>query len=197
MFVSSYHVIIARCEFESHSGNAALCDKVCQWLVAGRWVSPGTPVFSTNKTDCHDITEILLKVETRCHVGHESKQKNKKISDAKWRTCITQIYWIRWLIITSFSWFMVFNATFNDISVISDLLLSSDVFFFCHGLKDLLFLRSFESSFSLLHFHFLPITIRSQPWWPPSISAILWRENIIYIKFVNNMILTNKTYLCI
>jgi hypothetical protein len=21
----------------------------------------GTPVFSTNKTDCHDITEILLK----------------------------------------------------------------------------------------------------------------------------------------
>jgi hypothetical protein len=22
----------------------------------------GTPVFSTNKTECHDITEILLKV---------------------------------------------------------------------------------------------------------------------------------------
>jgi len=27
-----------------------------------RWFSPGTPVSSTNKTDCHDITEILLKV---------------------------------------------------------------------------------------------------------------------------------------
>jgi hypothetical protein len=26
------------------------------------WISPGTPVSSTNKTDCHDITEILLKV---------------------------------------------------------------------------------------------------------------------------------------
>ena len=40
------------------------CDKVCQWLVAGRWFSPGTPVSSTNKTDDHDIlvTEILLKV---------------------------------------------------------------------------------------------------------------------------------------
>jgi hypothetical protein len=25
-------------------------------------VSPGTLVSSTNKTDCHDITEILLKV---------------------------------------------------------------------------------------------------------------------------------------
>jgi hypothetical protein len=24
--------------------------------------SPGTPVSSTNKTDCHDIIEILLKV---------------------------------------------------------------------------------------------------------------------------------------
>jgi hypothetical protein len=33
-----------------------------QWLVTGRWFSPGTPVSSTNKTDSHDITEILLKV---------------------------------------------------------------------------------------------------------------------------------------
>ena len=27
-----------------------------------RWFSTGSPVSSTNKTDCHDITEILLKV---------------------------------------------------------------------------------------------------------------------------------------
>jgi len=39
-----------------------LCDKVCQWLVTGRWFSQGTPVSSTNKTDCHNITEILLKM---------------------------------------------------------------------------------------------------------------------------------------
>jgi hypothetical protein len=39
-----------------------LCDKVCQWLETGRWFSSGPPVSSTNKTDCHDITEILLKV---------------------------------------------------------------------------------------------------------------------------------------
>jgi hypothetical protein len=31
--------------------------------VAGQWFSPGTFVSSTNKTDRHDITEILLKVE--------------------------------------------------------------------------------------------------------------------------------------
>ena len=30
--------------------------------LTGRWFSPGTPVSFTNKTDCHDITEIFLKV---------------------------------------------------------------------------------------------------------------------------------------
>ena len=30
--------------------------------MAGQWFSPGTPVSSTNKTDRHDITEIVLKV---------------------------------------------------------------------------------------------------------------------------------------
>jgi len=67
---TTIYVIIAHhhwsCEFESHSGAnysiQHLCDKVCQWLATGRWFSPGTPVSSTNKTDRHDITEILLKV---------------------------------------------------------------------------------------------------------------------------------------
>ena len=39
-----------------------LCDKVCQWPIAGQWFSLGTPVSSTNKTDHHDITVLLLKV---------------------------------------------------------------------------------------------------------------------------------------
>jgi hypothetical protein len=39
-----------------------LCDKVCQWLATGGWFSPGPPVSSTNKTNHHDIAEILLKV---------------------------------------------------------------------------------------------------------------------------------------
>ena len=34
----------------------------CQWLVAGRLFSPGTPISSTNKTDRHDIIEIMFKV---------------------------------------------------------------------------------------------------------------------------------------
>ena len=36
--------------------------KVCQRLATGQWFSPGPPVFSTNKSDPHDIAEILLKV---------------------------------------------------------------------------------------------------------------------------------------
>ena len=42
--------------------DTTLCDKVCQWLVAGRWFSPCTDVSFTNKTDRHDIAAILLKV---------------------------------------------------------------------------------------------------------------------------------------
>jgi len=56
-----------RLPFRQGTLNTTLCDKVCQWLAAGRWFSPGTPVSSTNKTDHHDITEILLRVEVKHH----------------------------------------------------------------------------------------------------------------------------------
>ena len=42
--------------------DTTLCDKNCQWLADGWWFSRGTSVSSTNKTDHHDIAEILLKV---------------------------------------------------------------------------------------------------------------------------------------
>jgi hypothetical protein len=61
-----------------------LCDKVCQWLATGRWFSPGPPVYFTNHTDRHDITEILLKVvlntnkQTKpiLYTGEQSKRLN-------------------------------------------------------------------------------------------------------------------------
>jgi hypothetical protein len=43
-------------------------------LATGRWFSKGSPVSSTNKTDCHDITEILLRVGL-----NTIKQLKKKI----------------------------------------------------------------------------------------------------------------------
>ena len=42
--------------------DTTLCDKDCQWRSVGRWYSPGSSVSSTNKSECHDIAEILLKV---------------------------------------------------------------------------------------------------------------------------------------
>jgi hypothetical protein len=45
----AYHHL--RCEFKSWCVlDTTLCDKVCQWLAAGQWL-----IFSTNKTDRHDI----------------------------------------------------------------------------------------------------------------------------------------------
>ena len=63
IFHISQFFVIANCYFTvSHNTNS---DKVGQWLAAGRWFSPGTLVSSTNKTDRHDITEILLKCKQK------------------------------------------------------------------------------------------------------------------------------------
>jgi hypothetical protein len=62
--ISAHHYHI--CEFDSRSWRGVLdatsCDKICRWLVAGRWFSTGTHVFSSNETDGNYITEILLTV---------------------------------------------------------------------------------------------------------------------------------------
>jgi hypothetical protein len=46
--------------------------------VTGRWFSLVTPVSSINKTDCHDITEILLKVAL--NTIKQTKPKNNILS---------------------------------------------------------------------------------------------------------------------
>jgi len=67
------------CEFDSRSGRGVvtLCDTVCQLLAAGRWFSPGPPVSSTNKTDSHDIAEILLKVALNTIKQQQTKSRLK------------------------------------------------------------------------------------------------------------------------
>jgi hypothetical protein len=64
-------------------------------LADGWWFSPDTPVSSTTKTGRHDIAEILLKVA--------SNRKNLETNLCRFFFC----------------WFVVFNATFKNISVIS------------------------------------------------------------------------------
>jgi hypothetical protein len=44
--------------------------------VAGQWLSPGTPVSSTNETDHHNITEILFNVAL--NTIKEDKDKDLK-----------------------------------------------------------------------------------------------------------------------
>jgi hypothetical protein len=70
-----------------------LCDKVCQWLVTGRWYSPGPPVSSTNKIDHHDITEISLKVAL-----NTIKQTNKQSATRhNYIFTVTAKYFLHWI----------------------------------------------------------------------------------------------------
>jgi hypothetical protein len=50
--ISAYHH--TSCEFEPRLWRGV--------LATDQWFSPGPPVSSSNKTDHHDITEIMLKV---------------------------------------------------------------------------------------------------------------------------------------
>jgi hypothetical protein len=68
-------------------GCTTLCDKVCQWLATGRWFFPGPPVSSTNKTDHHDIAEILLKV-----VLNIIKQEKKNFCCLSDYDCLKKIF---------------------------------------------------------------------------------------------------------
>jgi hypothetical protein len=46
--------------------NTTLCNKLCQFT-CGCWFSADTSVASSNNTDGHDITEILLNVVLNSH----------------------------------------------------------------------------------------------------------------------------------
>ena len=68
-----------------------LSDKVCQWLVIGRWFSPGPPVSSTIKTDRHDITAILLKVALNT-IKQANKQANKQTNKQNLFSIMTNLF---------------------------------------------------------------------------------------------------------
>ena len=70
--VSAYH---HWCEFESRSGWGVQHYVIkFLWPATGRWFSHGSLVSSTNKTDRHNITEILLKVALS--TNKQTKHKN-------------------------------------------------------------------------------------------------------------------------
>jgi hypothetical protein len=53
--------------------------QVGQCIATGLWFSLGIPVSSTNKTDHHDITEILLKVALNTITLHHLPPKKTKL----------------------------------------------------------------------------------------------------------------------
>ena len=79
-----------------------LCDKVCQWLATGRWFSLGPPVSSINKTDCHDITEILLKVAL-----NTIKQTNKKLDESVWNVILLYSHSIYYRSYIYYHWYVL------------------------------------------------------------------------------------------
>ena len=116
-------------EFESRSWRCVvgttLCDKVCQWLTTGQRSSL---VSSTNKTDRHDITEIVLKVtlntitQTFCRDGgfHYLFTTNTLIGRNKLTTRIYHIIKYLWHNVTrvwSVMWFfqITYAATYQPV----------------------------------------------------------------------------------
>ena len=87
--------------------------KACQWLAAGCWFSPDTPVSSTNKTDCHDIVEMSLKValntKTLTHMPSvffiDMQIQNKNTKERKYVFLNLMLY--LWSIVDGY---VVFNA---------------------------------------------------------------------------------------
>jgi hypothetical protein len=104
--ISAYHL---SCKFISCSWwgvlDTTLCDQVCQWL------SSGTPISSTNKTDSHNIIEILLKVafntinQTLYYYWNKFLWIDRK-RDVHWH--LTSL--VQYLIITSFVTFTFCGA---------------------------------------------------------------------------------------
>ena len=70
-------VITSDSELESRSGRG-----VQHYMIkfvsdtTGRWLSQCPPISSTNKTDRHDITEILLEVALNTTIKQTNKQTN-------------------------------------------------------------------------------------------------------------------------
>jgi hypothetical protein len=83
-YISVYQVQV-RLPYLSPLNRYSIIDILdCQWLVTGRWVSPGTLVSSINKTDRNNITEILLTVALSTITICVHFSLNKNINCALW-----------------------------------------------------------------------------------------------------------------
>ena len=77
-------------------------------MVLHKWFSPGTPVSSTNKTDRHDITEILLKVALNSIIN-----SNHKFDSINMSTVRQMLEW-SWIGIETIKYVFVTVARVKD-----------------------------------------------------------------------------------
>jgi hypothetical protein len=77
--ISAYHHWCLWLRISIRARCTTLWDKVCQWFATFWWFSLGPLVSSTNTTDRHDITEIVLKVALDT-IKQTNKQTNRKNS---------------------------------------------------------------------------------------------------------------------
>jgi hypothetical protein len=98
--------------------DTTLCDKVYQWLATGRRFSQVTPVSSTNKTDRHDIAEILLKVVLNTIIQTKPSTKQSLIccillgcDNLQQETNVVSqgIHIVSWIIYLAWSWLTKHN----------------------------------------------------------------------------------------
>jgi hypothetical protein len=98
--------------------DTTFCDKFCQWLATGWWFSP---VSSTNKTDRHDIFEILLKVtlniikQTSLKIIRSFKCTLKKAESTtqQWPLLFESFLHFRWITKTKIHYFLM-NVTKSE-----------------------------------------------------------------------------------
>ena len=70
--------------------------KVCQWHEAGRWFSPSTPVYTTNKTDHHDIFKHCWN-GVKHHSHNLSYDINVKLNNKK-KTSFKLVFYLIFII---------------------------------------------------------------------------------------------------
>jgi hypothetical protein len=100
--------------------DTALCDKVCQWLAAGRLFSPGTPVSPTNKTDLHDINWNIVENGVKYHTPKPVIFHHDRMVVRFTTTCAINVYHRLSCEFESCSWRGVLDTTVCD-KFVSDL----------------------------------------------------------------------------
>jgi hypothetical protein len=73
--------------------DTTLCDIVYHWVVAGGCFSPDPPVSSTNKTDRHNMTQILLRVALNIITLAVEFDFRSFVARCTWYEFIWYIFW--------------------------------------------------------------------------------------------------------